>query len=468
MLFNSYEFLFLFLPVVLLGYWLLRTNRRRLVFLTWMSYVFYGWWDYRFCSLMLVSTLIDYVAGIRIGAAEDPAGRKRWVIFSLVSNLSLLGFFKYFDLLARTTNSVAGWFSGAPAALVPLLHVTLPVGISFYTFQSMSYSIDVYRGTAKPVRDFWDFACFVSLFPQLVAGPIVRYHELAEQLVSRTHTWEKGARGVTFFILGLAKKVILADGVALLVPRAFGAGPADLMDSWLGLLGYAMQIYFDFSAYSDMAIGLGLMMGFQFPQNFNSPYKALSITDFWRRWHMSLSTWLRDYLYIPLGGNRYGPWRTYVNLFLTMLLGGLWHGANWTFLVWGGYHGVLLAIERAAGKRGLLWWAPAVVQRAWTFLLVLGGWVLFRCGSLAEAGALFAGLAGFHGVGRPTLADPESTPIPFIMLGVCAAIAWLCPNTHELKHRYGFGLALALAVLLVASIGVIVVNSSSPFLYFQF
>lgn len=478
MLFNSYEFLFLFLPIVLLMYYAVLRKHGRMVFLTLMSYVFYGWWDYRFCALMLISTLIDYWVGIGLTRAETKPGKKRWMIVSIISNLSLLGFFKYYDLGASTINYLAGWF-GHEGSLIRLLHVTLPVGISFYTFQSMSYSIDLYLGTAKKAKGFWDFACYVALFPQLVAGPIVRYHELADQLVNRTHSMSKMAAGASFFILGLAKKVILADGVAPLVARAFSEAAPAFMASWAGVLAYAMQIYFDFSGYSDMAIGLGLMLGFQFPQNFNSPYKAVSITDFWRRWHMSLSSWLRDYLYVPLGGNRHGPWRTYINLFLTMLLGGLWHGANWTFVIWGGYHGVLLAAERAIGKRGFFWWAPVWVQRAGTFVLVCFGWVLFRCATLTHAGRVFAGMFGLRGVEGGGLIWVDTLPLAWLMLPIAMMMAWGWRNTWELRKAddqraspmgpvEGIARGVLLSVLLMLCVAVILINTSSPFLYFQF
>ncbi len=469
MLFNSYEFLFAFLPIVLAGYYLVLRGRARLVFLTLLSYVFYGWWDYRFCALMLASTLIDFVAGARIYRAQTPAGRKGWVVAAIIANLGLLGFFKYFDLLARTANAVAGHFHGAPVTVLPLLHIILPVGISFYTFQSMSYSIDIYRGKVQPAPGFIEFACYVSLFPQLVAGPIIRYRELADQLVTRTHTFEKAARGVTLFILGLAKKVILADGVAPLVTVVFdGPGTQGFVSSWVGVLAYAMQIYFDFSGYSDMAVGLGLMIGFEFPQNFNSPYHSISITDFWRRWHISLSTWLRDYLYIPLGGNRLGPVRTYVNLFLTMLLGGLWHGANWTFVIWGAYHGLLLAVERAVGKKSLLWWVPGWIQKLATFVLVCFGWVLFRCPTLDQAGAMFAGMFGLRGLDLDFFQRAADLRLAFVMLPAALLIAFGFRNTWQIRWKYGLGLALLLAALLVVCVMVILVNSSSPFLYFQF
>ncbi|MBP7828567.1 MAG: MBOAT family protein [Kiritimatiellae bacterium] len=467
MLFNSYEFLFLFLPLVLLGYYALVPRRARLLLLTLASYFFYGWWDYRFCSLMLISTLIDYAAGKGIGGSADPRIRRRWMIASIVSNLSLLGFFKYYDLAARTVNQALSFF-GAPDPLLPLLHIILPVGISFYTFQSMSYSIDIYLGAARPARSFVDFACFVALYPQLIAGPIVRYRDLAEQLIERSHTVAKFALGITFFVLGLAKKVILADGVAPLVGPAFEAAAPGLFTAWTGLLAYTMQIYFDFSGYSDMAVGLGLMLGFRMPQNFDSPYKAVSITDFWRRWHITLSSWLRDYLYIPLGGNRLGPVRTYFNLFLTMLLGGLWHGANWTFVLWGAYHGILLAIERAAGKKGLLAWAPAAAQQLVTFGLAMFGWVLFRAATPGQVRTMFRGLFGANGAEAHVRAAMAANPLPYLMLAVTLLLAFGFRNTWEIQWRNGWTLALFLAALFAASVAAILVNTSSPFLYFQF
>jgi alginate O-acetyltransferase complex protein AlgI len=466
MLFNSYEFIFLFLPLVLVGYYLLVPKGARLGLLTIMSYLFYGWWDWRFCSLMLISTVVDYVAGKRIHASEVTRVRRRWLIVSVVSNLSLLGFFKYFDLAARSVNQLTALFGlDAP---IPLLHVVLPVGISFYTFQSMSYSMDIYMKAAKPARNMWDFACYVALFPQLIAGPIVRYRDMADQLVHRTHTLAKATLGISFFIVGLAKKVIMADGVAFLVGDAFEVAAPGLFSAWVGTLAYAMQIYFDFSGYSDMAVGLGLMLGFRLPQNFNSPYKAVSITDFWRRWHISLSSWLRDYLYIPLGGNRLGAVRTYVNLFITMLLGGLWHGANWNFVFWGGYHGALLALERKAGKKGLWTWAPVPLQRLFTFLLVIIGWVFFRADTMAQAGAVFRGMLGLNGVETYVLDLIQGNPLPYILLVLTMVLAFASPNSWEIRWRASPWLFMALGLLFVVAVLTIFVNAASPFLYFQF
>lgn len=479
MIFSSYEFLFLFLPLVLAGYYLLPA-RGRTLFLTLASYVFYGWWDYRFCGLMLFSTLIDYVAGLGISRAQTQSGRKRWMVCSIISNMTLLGFFKYFDMFANSVNY--GFSSILNSKFqIPNLHMVLPVGISFYTFQSMSYAIDLYRGQAKKARSFLDFACYVSVFPQLVAGPIVRYHELAEQLVEREHTVAKAARGAALFIVGLAKKVLIADAVAPLTGLAFDGSSPGFAEAWIGSLAYTMQIYFDFSGYSDMAVGLGLMLGFRFPINFNSPYQAVSITDFWRRWHISLSTWLRDYLYIPLGGNRVGPIRTYVNLALVMLLGGLWHGANWTFVMWGAIHGTMLAFERFRGSAvpRFVWWGK--VQ---TFVLVCLAWVPFRSANMGQALDIWAGLFGLNGLGEAIHWVGElPLGVGLGLLVFAMLLAFTMPNSWRILRMneseesvpvfgatWGTIVARTSAILalFILSLGVLMVNSSSPFLYFQF
>lgn len=466
MLFNSYEFIFFLLPIILVGYYLLLPKGWRHGWLAAGSFVFYGWWDYRYCALLLLTILIDYIAGGRIAATDDPRKKRRWLYLSVVSDLSILGFFKYYDLGAETISRVAQW-AGAGSGLIPLLHLVLPVGISFYTFQAMSYSIDIYRGQARPAKNFIDFACYVSLFPQLVAGPIIRYHELDNQLRVRTHTWAKAGAGITLFVLGLSKKVLLADAMAPMADWGFSQAAVGFAGAWTSLLAYALQIYFDFSGYSDMAVGLGLMLGFQFPQNFNSPYKSASISEFWTRWHISLSSWLRDYLYVPLGGNRKGPVRTYVNLFLTMLLGGLWHGANWTFALWGAYHGMLLALERWNGKQGFGWRLPRAFQVAATFVLVMFGWVLFRAPTLEGVERMARGLAGVNGWG---------SVFPLVDAGILNWGIWLfglwlvfaTKNTWEIRGRPNWLWALGLALLFVLCVSVFLVNTSSPFLYFQF
>ena len=467
MIFSSYEFIFLFLPVVLIGYYLLVPPRGRMMFLTLASYFFYGWWDYRFCSLMIFSTIIDFQCGRGISRSDERLNKRLWLLLSIVTNLSLLGFFKYYNLTAETVNGSAEWL-GLSIRHLPLWDIVLPVGISFYTFQSMSYSIDIYQGHARPARKFIDFACYVALFPQLIAGPIVRYRELADQLVERTHTWAKATTGIALFILGLAKKVLLADGVAGLADMVFNQSAPGFITAWLGALSYTVQIYFDFSGYSDMAVGLGLLFGFTLPQNFNSPYKSISITDFWRRWHISLSNWLRDYLYIPLGGNKKGGGRTLFNLFATMLLGGLWHGASWTFVLWGGYHGVLLAIERGVGKRGLFYWAPNSVQRGATFVLVVFGWILFRAVSLDQVAGMFQGLMGLNGWGLLPGFVLHDQILSIIILILALAGSFALPNTWEMKLSKGKVQSILLVLLLILCVMAIMINTSSPFLYFQF
>ena len=368
MVFTSHAFVFYFLPLVIAGYYATPTGHRSL-FLAIASYLFYGWWSPWFVTLMLASTVIDFQCGRVIAAAGSrPSVRRTALLASIAANLTLLGFFKYFMFAGRNLNVVLGWLGSDPLGVID---VVLPVGISFYTFQSMSYSIDLYRGRARPAQRFVDFAAYVALFPQLIAGPIIRYHELADQIRSRPQSGELIAQGLMFFAIGFAKKLLIANNVGHIADAAFSADAPVWHVAWTGITAYAFQIYFDFSGYSDMAIGLGAMFGFRFSRNFNAPYQAESITDFWKRWHISLSSWLRDYLYVPLGGNRLGALRTYVNLAVTMLLGGLWHGAQWNFVVWGALHGSLLALERANSKRGLLHVLPRPARVGATFTLVL-------------------------------------------------------------------------------------------------
>ncbi len=471
MVFSSHVFVYYFLPAVLLAYYGL-PRRARHLWLTLASYFFYGWANPSFTGLMLLSTAIDYVCGLKIGRAapEDVGRRKAWLVASLASNLALLGFFKYFNFALDSLAALLGALGLGQLQPELVLRVTLPLGISFYTFQSMSYSFDIYRGRARPLDSFVDFACYVSLFPQLVAGPIIRFSELADQLRERGHSFEKFARGVAFFSLGMAKKVLLANPCGSVADAAFGAGSLLPLEAWAGVVAYAFQIYFDFSGYSDMAIGLGLMLGFVFPKNFDSPYRAESLTDFWRRWHISLSTWLRDYLYLPLGGNRKGPWRTYANLAVVMLLGGLWHGAAWNFVVWGGLHGAWLAAERAAGKRSLYGGLPRVARVALTFGGVLVTWVFFRAPDLPAAGRYLADMFGLAQA-QPAAALVRGvieTPYTLLCLALAALVTWAAPQTWDWTRRLTWpraGLALAsLALALVAMAS----QGYNPFIYFIF
>ena len=466
MLFPSYSFLFLFLPVVLAGYHLLVPRRARNGWLLCASYVFYGWWDWRFCGLLLLTTSVDYCSGKFIASTPSRAAARRALALSICVDLGLLAFFKYCGFGAASLNALASAL-GASHPLVPVLSITLPVGISFYTFQAMSYSIDLYRREARPARSFLDFACYVSLFPQLVAGPIVRYRDLAGQLRKRTCSWATAGAGAALFVLGLAKKVLLADAVAPIADFAFSRPGIGFAGAWTGLLAYTLQIYFDFSGYSDMAVGLGLLFGFRFPVNFLSPYKSKSVTEFWTRWHISLSTWLRDYLYIPLGGNRRGAVRTYANLLLTMLLGGLWHGASWTFVAWGAYHGVLLAAERMRGKRGFFAAFPEKAQVAGTFALVMLGWLLFRSPDVATIGRMARGLAGLNGFGA-LFPVHDAAWLHWAGLAVALVLVFAAKNTWEIRLSPSVRTVGALGLLFLLCVAVVLVNTSSPFLYFQF
>ena len=422
---------------------------------------------------MAGSTLLDYGCGLAISrSGAGTPGARMAMLVSVVANLAVLAFFKYALFVSESVDWLAasfGWAVGEPPEF--LRTMVLPVGISFYTFQSMSYSIDLYRGHAKPARSLIDFSCYVSMFPQLVAGPIVRYGSVAEQLKSRRHSLEAFVSGLTRFNYGFAKKILLANPMGQVADLCFEAGDGALSGTlaWIGVLAYAFQIYFDFSSYSDMALGLGRMLGFHFPENFDSPYKAKSITEFWRRWHISLSSFLRDYLYIPLGGNRRGRVRTYVNLMLVMLIGGLWHGAQWTFVIWGGVHGVCLAVERwAKGRIGFA--IPGVARWTVTFGLLLLTWVFFRAESMEVAvryiGAMFGTLeAGPEsGLLRAMVFQPAS----MVTMGACFFIAMFLPNTGQwLKRVTGWKVATG-QILLVVSVRVMSQQGFNPFLYFQF
>jgi alginate O-acetyltransferase complex protein AlgI len=469
MVFSSYLFLFYFLPLALALYYASPRRLKHFV-LTVLSYIFYGWANPLFVVLLLISTLIDYACGLYITAREDLSARRRGLALSIITNLGLLGFFKYYNFGVDNINALARATGLEMLGIDSALRVTLPLGISFYTFQSMSYTWDIYRRRADAIRNFIDFACYVSMFPQLVAGPIIRFSEVADQLRSRTHTVTKFARGVAFFSVGLAKKVLLANPCGKIADLAFDAGSLHPLDAWYGVTAYAFQIYFDFSGYSDMAIGLGLMMGFVFAKNFDSPYLSQSITEFWRRWHISLSTWLRDYLYVPLGGNRKGPVRTYINLFIVMLLGGLWHGASWNFVVWGGLHGTLLAVERMFGKAAPWSWFPAPARTAATFAIVLVTWVFFRASDLPSAGRYLASMAGAGASheGAGLLAGVIYQPYYLLTFVTAALVTWTCPQTWDWSRTLSAPKAVAAAAAFVLAAVMLTTQAFNPFIYFIF
>ena len=440
MLFNSYLFILVFLPITLGVYVIIVRQGWRKRSFDWLvvaSIFFYGWWKWSNVPLLLGSLLFNYTIGTWLGKL-NPGHRARVLLtFGLAGNLLFLGYFKYANFFIDNANAVLGLKWG-------FTHVVLPLGISFITFQKIAYLVDSYQGLTRGYG-FRDFCLFVSFFPQLIAGPIVHHSELMPQFRRPTAgpDWEDWGVGATLFVIGLGKKVLVADPFAAFATPVFGAAHAGMTPSfaeaWIGTLAYAMQIYFDFSGYSDMAIGLGRLFGIRLPLNFNSPYKAENIADFWRRWHMTLSRFLRDYLYIPLGGNRKGPRRRYVNLLVTMLLGGLWHGAGWTFVVWGGLHGLYLSLfhgwhdwrartgrASATPSTGGVW-----AGRVVTFFVVLVAWVFFRADNFRSAMTILGSMAGAHGFSfraegiNVNLA--EATKMVVIFLGV----VWFFPNSHE-------------------------------------
>lgn len=515
MLFNSFEFLFLFLPVLLFVFFRLGRYSRRLA-AAWLaagSIFFYGWWNPVYVSLLLASILFNYFVGYGLARGGDVGSprRRRLLALGIVCDLGLLAYFKYANFFIDTLNTTLGMSYG-------FAEILLPLGISFFTFTQIAFLVDAARGEAKEF-DFIHYVLFVTYFPHLIAGPVLHHKEMMPQFglasTYRLNT-EFLTVGLTIFALGLFKKVVLADGVAPFATPVFAAADAGesltFFQAWGGALAYTLQLYFDFSGYSDMAIGLSYMIGVKLPLNFNSPYKAANIADFWRRWHMTLSRFLRDYLYIPLGGNRKGPIRRYLNLMATMLLGGLWHGAGWTFVVWGGLHGLYLVVHQAwLGLRQRLGWtrpsrAGHAAAVALTFLAVVVAWVFFRAETFAGALSLLHGMCGLNGVALPDAiglrlgsaaswlrqAGVTFTPgggrefvVNYLWIATLLPVVFLMPNTQQILRRFppflpdggktlGSGLAWtpsrrwAVAMALVLAAGLLSLMKPSEFLYFQF
>ena len=473
MVFSSNVFLFLFLPAFLAVYYL-TPNRGRLR--NWVvligSYAFYAWWRLDFLALFAAVTVWNYLIGLAIARnGVKTAQSRRWLALGVTIDLCTLGYFKYANFGVESLNAL---LAGAGFEPFVLTHVLLPIGISFYVFESISYIVDVYRGDTPPTRHAVDFATFVALFPHLIAGPVFRYKDLADQFVDRSHTLEKFGEGAVRFMQGFVKKVFIADTLAPLANHGFALHDPTMADAWLGAFAYTAQLYFDFSGYSDMAVGLGLMMGFRFVENFNQPYVSQSITEFWRRWHMSLSSWLRDYLYVSLGGNRKGVLNTYRNKFLTMLLGGLWHGANWTFLLWGMWHGILLCLEHALGVKS----SPARFSPhrwALTFLFVILGWVMFRSPGAGAAWNFYQAMFGFDGLGLSEVFTGDIDRLQVATLLLACGVAALGGASQYLPpsvvHRYLTAPAaspLLLFPVFVLALLKLSAQSYSPFLYFQF
>ena len=467
MVFSSPLFLFFYLPAVLLVYYMTPLRWRNAVLLVF-NLIFYGWGEPVYILIMFLSIAIDYTHGMLVEKAKRRGrdGRAQAAVCSSVLfNLALLFFFKYWDFLAESLAAVGLDF-------MPRLGLSLPIGISFYTFQTMSYTIDVYRGDAPVQRSVISFGTFVTLFPQLIAGPIIQYKDLDAQLDHRDHTAEKFASGVQVFVVGMAKKVLLANNLGMLwdACKAVPAAGLTVLGAWLGVAAFSLQIYFDFSGYSDMAIGLGRMLGFEFKPNFDYPYISRSITEFWRRWHISLGTWFREYVYIPLGGNRVSRGRLCFNLLVVWGLTGIWHGASWNFLLWGLYFGVLLMLEKLFLKRWIDRW-PACFQHAYTLLLVAVSWAIF---ALEDFGQLGAYLAVMFGLAGRSLTDGAffyylRSYLPVLVLACLAST----PLARRLWHRApARAVQAALPVLLLAglllSTAYLVDATYNPFLYFRF
>ncbi|WP_080237495.1 MBOAT family O-acyltransferase [Spirosoma rigui] len=481
MLFSSAIFLFLYLPLFLFIYYLL-PKRWHNAFLFAASLVFYAWGEGPVVLVLLGSALINYVAGQLIERGRRRAGL--WL--SLVGSLSLLFYYKYANFLFDSVRGFAEAFALPDAENLTLAQIALPIGISFYTFQGISYTLDIYWGRIRANKSFLDYGTYVAMFPHQIAGPIVRYADIAPELADRTTTFEKFGLGAERFIIGLAKKILLANTFAELADTVFNAPPDSYptATAWLGIIAYTLQIYFDFSGYSDMAIGLGKMVGFDFKENFNYPYVARSIQDFWRRWHISLSSWFRDYVYIPLGGNRGSKMRTYRNLLIVFLVTGLWHGASWSFIVWGLYHGFFLMIERAGlGKWLERIWAP--IAHLYALIVVLVGWVFFRAETLTEG---LAFLKKMLGLAPPTGVNVAFPPVILLNTEVVAALLlgvvlsmpvyhWFQRGWQQMQIRLGYSVArraldslyaVGLFGLFIMAVMYLAADTYNPFIYFRF
>jgi alginate O-acetyltransferase complex protein AlgI len=471
-LFNSYQFAFGFLPIVLLAFWMLTAsgNRRAAgAFLILASLFFYAWWNWHYLFLFLFSIAFNFLWSLRLVPPDaeksaDTESRRRRVLLGIgiAVNIALLGYFKYRNFLVEG----AGAIVGANWSLGPLI---LPLAVSFFTFEQITFLTSAYRGEAG-ARDFVSYCLFITFFPHLIAGPIVRYDEIYPQLNRETRfklTAENLSEGLMIFAIGLFKKVIIADSFRAIANPLFDKASAlSFWDGWGAALAFSLQIYFDFSGYSDMAIGLARIFGVKFPENFDSPYQSRDIIQFWRRWHITLSFFLRDYLYIPLGGNRRGEVRRYLNLFITMLLGGLWHGANWTFVIWGALHGAFLAINHmwVASKRRL----PNSIAWALTFLLVTMAWVFFRSPTFSRAGEVLKAMAGFSGFSWST----ERRSIGWHevrTLAIGLGLVLYCPNRQAImRYQWRSDLGYAAAFAILAGISIMSMSNPPPFIYFQF
>ena len=461
MLFSSIPFLYYFLPAVLIVYFLVPRVLKNAVLLV-SSLIFYGWGEPKLLGLMAFTIVLFYGCGLAIGHCTQKKWKKLWLVISVVISVALLGLFKYADFFVDSFNAVTG-------LSVPLLKLALPVGISFYTFQCLSYTIDVYRGNVPSQKNPISFGAYVALFPQLIAGPIVRYVDVVRELNERTHSWDDIALGLRRFLVGLAKKIILADNFALLMKLFRESQEPSVLFYWMYAIAFTLNIYFDFSGYSDMAIGLGRVFGFRFIENFNYPYLSKSVTEFWRRWHMSLGSWFRDYIYIPLGGNRVSKAKWVRNVLVVWMLTGMWHGAAWNFVVWGLMFAALLLVEKWVPALQKL---PTVLRRAYVLLAVVISFVLFNAESFTQAGSDLAGMFGFGGV--PLVSEQTLYYLKSYALLFLAGFVGATPLVRDTANRLSKYRVISvmepviLILLLLICTGYLVDGSFSPFLYFRF
>ena len=471
MVFSSIEFIFYFLPVVLLVYYLVPKGAKNVVLLI-ASLLFYAWGAPNFICIFIASMICNFMITNKMHRTLEEKARKGWLAASLVLNIGILAYFKYMNFFVDNLNAL---LQLAHHNTLDIARIALPIGISFFTFQSISYTVDVYRKVTEPLRHWYDYMLYISLFPQLIAGPIIRYNTIAEQLVSRDITMEDRVAGFYRFAIGLGKKVLIANTVAVVADEVFAMDYATMSSgtAWIGILAYTFQIYFDFSGYSDMAIGIGRMLGFRFSENFNVPYISQSISEFWRRWHITLGGFMKEYLYIPLGGNRISTKRTYFNLTVVFLISGLWHGASWTFVLWGLFHGLFLILDRLfmldlLKKAGRL---PSILL---TFLVVVLGWVLFRAETVGAAAGYYKALFAFRG-GLTTALSPQ-----FVLFFALAIVFSFLPVLKigdrwmervfggVYSKRMALGLFLIAIMLFFLSVGTLAVTDFNPFIYFRF
>lgn len=478
MVFSSLTFLFLFLPVVLFLLSLCRKTPYQNTLLFLSSLLFYAWGGVSYTLILLISIVVNFLFGNAI--EKSPHHKRRWLAMGIILNLSALVFFKYANFIVDNFNILSGMFGISP---ITLKSIVLPIGISFYTFQAISYLVDVYRGQVQAQKNFIQLGTYIALFPQLIAGPIIRYREIESQLTQRSFTWENLYEGIKRFCFGLARKVLVANQLAIIADDIFARSPHTLTSAtaWLGALVYSLQIYYDFAGYSDMAIGLGRMFGFRFPENFHFPYLAESVRGFWRRWHITLSNWFKDYLYIPLGGNRKGRFRTYLNLYIVFFLTGLWHGASWTFVIWGLMHGTFMVIERGGFGR-LLEKTFKPLRILYTLLIVVTAWVFFRADNLGYAVQFLGRMFSFRfGDGISVFVTFYHQP-RFLIAGLIAVLGctplfdflntkWktaIQNGCRGLEHARYVCVMAGIACVIALTCCLLVTGGYNPFIYFRF